>query len=91
MGYKELKSMEITVDNFGRILIPLALRKHIGLKAGTILEVEESASKIILKPKEEKNLLRVKEDIVVYSGDIENSGDFIREEREKRTKKLSGI
>ena len=83
--------MEVLIDNFGRILIPQALRRHIGLKSGSVLEVEESGSNIILKPREEKSCLKIKENIAVYSGDIDNSSDLLRESRNKRIKKLSGI
>ena len=83
--------MEVLIDNFGRILIPQILRKHIGLKSGSVLEIEESGNKIILKPREEQGCLKIKEDIAVYSGDIDNSSDLLRESRNKRIKKLSGM
>lgn len=87
---KEL-TMEILIDNFGRILIPQALRKNFGLRSGSVLEVEESGNKIILKPKEEQGCLKIKEKIAVYSGKIDNPSDLLRESRNKRIKKLSGI
>ena len=83
--------MEVLVDYFGRILIPQSLRKHIGLKSGSVLEIEESDNKIILKPREEQGCFKIKENIAVYSGDIDNPGDLLRESRIKRIKKLSGI
>ncbi|HBC85692.1 MAG TPA: hypothetical protein DCZ94_01930 [Lentisphaeria bacterium] len=82
--------MEVLVDNFGRILIPQSVRKHIGLKAGSVLDIEESENKIVLKPKEAQNPLRIKEDLAVYSGDIGDSGDLVKEDREKRIRKLTG-
>ena len=83
--------MEVLIDNFGRILLPQALRKHIGLKSGSVLEVEESGNSIILKPREEQGCLKIKENITVYSGNIDNPGDLLRESRNKRIKKLAGI
>jgi len=83
--------MEVLIDNFGRILIPQVLRKHIGLKSGSVLEIEESGNKIILKPREEQGSLKIKENIAVYSGEIDNSSALIRESRNKRIKKLSGL
>ena len=83
--------MEVLIDNFGRILLPQVLRKHIGLKPGSVLEVEESGNKIILNPREEQGCLKIKEDIAVYSGNIDNSSDLLRESRNKRIKNLSGM
>ena len=82
--------MEVLIDNFGRILIPQSVRKHIGLRPGSVLNIEESGDKIVLKPKEEQSPLRIKENLAVYSGDIGDSGDLVKEAREKRIRKLTG-
>ncbi len=82
--------MEVLVDNFGRILIPQSVRKHIGLKAGTVLDIEEDDNRIVLKPKEGQGPLRIKEDLAVYSGEIGHSANLVKEAREKRIRKLTG-
>jgi len=82
--------MEVLIDNFGRILIPQSVRKHIGLKPGAVLDIVESDNKIVLKPKEEQSPLRIKEDLAVYSGDIGDSEDLVKDAREKRIRKLTG-
>jgi hypothetical protein len=35
--------------------------------------------------------VKIKENIAVYSGDIDSSSDLLRETRNKRIKKLSGM
>ena len=44
------KIMKAKVSAKGWIVIPAALRKHFGLKPGTIVEVQEMDEKIVITP-----------------------------------------
>lgn len=44
------KIMKAKVSAKGWIVIPAALRKHFGLKPGTIVEVQEMGEKIVITP-----------------------------------------
>ena len=44
------KIMRAKVSAKGWIVIPAALRKHFGLKPGTIVEVQEMGEKIVITP-----------------------------------------
>lgn len=45
--------MQTRIDKFGRVLIPKAIRKNLGLEPGETLQLEQSDKEIILKPKKE--------------------------------------
>ena len=40
----------VAVSSRGRITLPAALRKRLGLKAGDVLTLEDCGSEIVLKP-----------------------------------------
>ncbi|TAM91470.1 MAG: AbrB/MazE/SpoVT family DNA-binding domain-containing protein [Jatrophihabitans sp.] len=42
--------MAITIDKAGRVVIPQAIRRRLGLAAGTELEIEESDGAVVLRP-----------------------------------------
>jgi len=44
--------MKVKVDSAGRVALPKNVRDHFQLKAGSFLELEESAEGILLKPAE---------------------------------------
>ena len=49
------KYMEAKLDKFGRVLIPKAIRKNLGLKPGQIVHLEESGKEIIIRPNSKTN------------------------------------
>jgi AbrB family looped-hinge helix DNA binding protein len=42
--------MAITIDRAGRVVIPQAVRRRLGLAAGTELDVEERDGGVLLRP-----------------------------------------
>lgn len=54
--------MEVTVDKYGRILLPKLIRKSLGLKSGTRLEVtfDEKRKQLIISP----TIFPIKQEIV---------------------------
>lgn len=45
-----MNGMVITIDAAGRVVIPQALRRRLGLQGGSKLEVEEVDGAIVLRP-----------------------------------------
>lgn len=83
--------MVTTIDRFGRIVIPKAVRDMFGLKPGETIMVEETKDGILLKPLREGAGLAYKSGILVYTGEVE--GDItnaVRKMREERIRKLMG-
>jgi AbrB family looped-hinge helix DNA binding protein len=42
--------MQTTLDRFGRLVLPKSIREHLGLRPGTVLQVEQAGSDVLLKP-----------------------------------------
>ena len=42
--------MAVTIDAAGRVVIPQALRRRLGLRGGTKLDIEEIDGAIVLRP-----------------------------------------
>lgn len=81
--------MQVSIDKFGRVLIPKAVRDHLGIKPGSVLQVSERDHEILLKVLTEKTSLQRKSGVLVFTGeatsDIESA---IQKEREERFKDL---
>lgn len=91
--------MEVKIDDYGRIVIPKAVREKLGIESGTSLEIEvdsaEVGGAITLTPKEQKPALRKKEELLVHSGKLTEE-DFdvveqIRSDRQERARKQAGL
>lgn len=83
--------MDTRIDKFGRIVIPKAIREHLGLKTGSLLHVEESGHDIVLKVADHESPIKIKNGIAVYMGKaLDDIDDAIEEERDLRSKKLGG-
>ena len=80
-----------TVDRFGRVLIPKALRDAAGLGEGTHVEVIREAHGFRIVPREESVLLKTVKGVLIASG--EAAGDLtgaVRRHRQQRLGKLAG-
>lgn len=92
--------MEVTVDKFGRIVIPKSVRDLLGLKAGTELHLEVTEHEagertIALRPTQEKPLLIDEEGLLVYTGtlQVENVDvvEHLRAAREERARRQARL
>lgn len=81
--------MQTVLDKFGRVVIPKQVRLHLGLRAGTLLKIEERDHKVLLEPVEETTCLAEKDGLLVFSGSAvgELSGS-VRSHRDARLEKL---
>lgn len=83
--------METRIDKFGRVVIPKTVRNHLGLKTGSVLQIEESNHDIILKVVDNSPKFKIKEGVTVYTGKaIDDIESAIEEERDHRLKDLEG-
>ena len=78
-----------TIDRFGRILIPKALREGAGLRAGTEVEIVAEGRALRLLPRDEGVLLREVGGVLVASG--EAVGDLVGAVRRDRQKRLDKV
>ncbi len=78
--------MELTLDKFGRILIPKGVREELGLRPGSTLHLETHEDGFELKVIENGESLMKKGSSLVYVGkalgNLDGIIDQIREERD---------
>jgi AbrB family looped-hinge helix DNA binding protein len=92
------QAVSITVDKFGRILIPKTVRDWLGLEPGTELDLEiaedDGERTIALKPIHDRPLLVDEDGLLVYTGELQVKDfdivDQIRTDREKRSRRHAG-
>lgn len=60
--------MQLSIDKFGRIVIPKTIRADLHLTAGSALTVEEREDCIILRPAQEEPVVSRKQGVLVYAG-----------------------
>jgi len=81
--------MEITIDRFGRIIIPKRIRDDHNLEPGTQVKIEEKEDTIILRPVRGELNLQWKNGVLIYTG--EPMGDLIdavSKHRQQRARSL---
>lgn len=84
--------MELTLDRFGRILIPKKLRDRLGLLPGSRLRAEVSEGRIALRPVDREAILEVRDGVLVYQGEVIDDGAAtLRDVREERLRRTSGL
>lgn len=67
--------MEVTVDKFGRIVIPKELRDELGLGPGTALRIDRREQDLVLSPLQETPELVEQDGLLIYVG--EPVGDVV--------------
>ena len=84
--------MIITLDKYGRILIPKKIRKLLGIGPESQLVIKEQGDKIIIQPLKTENSWVKKEDLLIYTGNWENKEiDLLNEMRQDRDHQLLGM
>lgn len=91
--------MDVTIDKFGRIVIPKSVRDWLGLEAGTELKlevIEEGSGEraIALRAPHDEPLLVDEQGLLVYTGALAEKGidivEHIRENRRERNRQAGG-
>jgi len=77
--------MKLSIDKAGRMVLPLAVRKQFGLRAGAELELTIGMGTILLHPVEQEVSMRVENGLCVHEGipegEILNAVEMCRESR----------
>lgn len=81
--------MQLTIDKFGRLVLPKPIRDDLGIKPGDILEATEDGNAIVLRPVRDQEMLRNKGGVLVFAGKA--TGDVAGAGREQRQERLARI
>jgi AbrB family looped-hinge helix DNA binding protein len=86
--------MELTIDKFGRVVLPKKLRQHLGVSAGLKVEAKETAEGIVLTPVQQPGVgLVIKDGVLIHQGSPEDARDIdweriVEDDREARIQEL---
>ena len=67
--YMVTERIQISMDQFGRVVLPKEIRNRLGVSPGTEFEVEDRESSILLKPLRRKAKLVKKNGLLVVKGE----------------------
>lgn len=82
---------ELKVDSMGRVVLPKPLRKHFGLRTGSLMGVRLSGDHIELTPKELPPGLREENGLLVHDGQFGGDADWVEITREDRDRQNWGL
>lgn len=91
--------MDVTIDDYGRIVIPKPVRDRLGLQSGTSLKLAvqsegENEGSITLSPKQQSPPLQRKGALLVHTGELTeegfDAGDHLRDYRQHQALKHAG-
>jgi len=83
--------MEITLDRFGRVVIPKEVREGLGLEPGSVLRLEEREDEILLTPLRDAPPTRLKGGVLVFSGEpVGDLVEAVKRHRDERAKRVGG-
>ncbi|MFB6279235.1 MAG: AbrB/MazE/SpoVT family DNA-binding domain-containing protein [Salinibacter sp.] len=92
--------MDVTIDDYGRIVLPKSIRDRFGLESGSslaleIAEVGEGTESITLRPKGQEPPLQQKGDLLVHTGRLTDEEfdvvEQLRNQREERARRHAGV
>jgi AbrB family looped-hinge helix DNA binding protein len=85
--------MELSIDKFGRVVIPKKLREHLGVGAGLKVEVKEAPDGILLRPVRRESGLMMKDGVLIHRGSGKEShidwDKLVEEDREERIRHIA--
>lgn len=89
--------MEVTIDKYGRIVIPKPVRERLGLESGAALELTveraEGGDALTLRPIRERRPLVWEDGVLIHRGvtdELLDPTESVRQTREERTRRLTG-
>jgi AbrB family looped-hinge helix DNA binding protein len=88
-------AMELSIDKFGRVVIPKKLREHLGVGMSLKVEVKETPEGILLKPVRRESGLMMKDGVLILRGGGDNShinwDTLVEDEREERIRHIAKV
>ncbi len=81
--------MTTTLDDFGRLVIPSKIRKHLGISASTNLSVEEVDNTIVITPLPDEHAVVEIGNVLIYTGHCD--ADLTRLHHDDRTSRDSSF
>jgi AbrB family looped-hinge helix DNA binding protein len=94
MVYAKLNGMTLRMDKAGRVILPKPVRDRLGSHEGSDLEIVETSDGVVLKPIDRRPSMVKKQGLWVHTAKLPPAFDLvhaIREDREDRIRKLSGL
>ena len=83
--------MQLTLDRFGRMVLPKAIRDDFGLRSGDILEAEETKGAIVLRPVLRADCTKREGSFLVFTGSVNGSvRHSLEDARESRLEHVAG-
>jgi AbrB family looped-hinge helix DNA binding protein len=85
-----MRDRSVTLDRFGRIVIPKTVRNDLGLAPGSALVLEEVEEGILLKPLNEEPEVIEHNGVLVFTGVAEGDlSEAVEKDRDARLRSLS--
>jgi AbrB family looped-hinge helix DNA binding protein len=85
--------MHVTLDKYGRIVVPKPVRDQLGMGEGTDLKVEVEEGRLVLRPVSEP-ILEERDGLLVSTADVPPSVDVravLDDVRAARSRKIAGL
>lgn len=60
----------VSLDRFGRIVVPKPMRDELGLAAGSELSIEVAGDTVVLTPLADNDRIVARDGLVVFTGDV---------------------
>jgi AbrB family looped-hinge helix DNA binding protein len=82
--------VEATLDRFGRIVIPKQVREDLGLRVGSVLEIEARQDQVVLSVRRDEPDLVREDGVLVYTGEaVGDLEEAIAGQRRSRAREAS--
>ena len=83
--------MQLTLDRFGRMVLPKSIRDGFGLQPGDVIEAEEQKDAIVLRPLTRSDCTRREGRALVFTGKATGEiGGVLEGVREARLNRVGG-
>ena len=79
--------MQTTLDKFGRVTLPKAMRVHLGIDTDTLLEMQEQGDAVIIRVVRKQQYTAMENGLLVYTGKpVGNFDQILDDLRDERLK-----
>lgn len=85
-----MKPVEMTVDRFGRIVLPKSLREGFGLEPGTVVRAKQDERGLVLEPLRDDSGTQEEDGVLVFVGRaVGDLSEAVRRTRSRRALELA--